>query len=418
MELPRATEHDARWILVRRARSAAITAGILWRPEGRELPPGIRIIFERCAQHRLISPTRCSRLRLYCVLGLLAASLGCSPAYVSRAGLEQLRIVWTRQPIDALLATSTLSAEERGRLELVRDVRTFAQEHLGLRVGGNYASFVRSRSTAALHVVTAAERFRLEPVSWWFPIVGRVPYKGYFDHKRAADEARRLERDGFDTRIFEAAAFSTLGWFDDPLFSNLLRLPDEALANLVLHELLHTTHFTPGHVAFAESFANFVGYRGAADFFARRGDDSSAARIEREWAAAIAFSDFLTSELDALANDYANGMTEAARQLRFRRIREAWANQADHEFYAGFSSEALNNASLLHLGVYHRDLRIFDRAWELYGNDLRATVDAVISATKVRRGVSDPYAAVYSLLHQQGLALERDQRSVSEASTR
>lgn len=405
-------------MIVVRESSVSDTPGIPWQLEGARLRPGSRFADEHDAKHYHVSSMQCSRLRVYCVLGFLVSWIGCSPAYVTRAGLEQARIVWTRQPISELLASPELSTEDRHRLELVREVRTFADRHVGLRVGGNYSTVVPSRSTAALHVVTAAERFRLEPVSWWFPIVGRVPYKGYFDRERAAAAAARLERGGFDTRIFAAPAFSTLGWFDDPLFSNLLRLPDEVLANLILHELLHTTYFTPGHIAFAESFASFVGYRGAVEFFAHRGELDRAASIEREWDAAIAFSEFLHNELDLLAGDYARGMNEEARQARFRRIRNRWANQSGSEVYAGFGPEPINNATLLHLSVYHRKLGVFEQAWKRHGSDLRKTVDAIITATKEQRGTLDPYLVLDGLVQPERLTLGEDQRPTSDASPR
>jgi predicted aminopeptidase len=213
----------------------------------------------------------------------------CSPAYVLRAGYEEAKILWRREPITRVLQDPNLDAETRAKLELVLAVRDFARDTLALRVGGSYASFARVDADQAVHVVTAAYRDRLVPYTWWFPIVGRIPYKGYFSEEAARAEAAALEQQGLDTAVRPSTAFSTLGWFDDPLLSTLLRYDRVALVETVIHELLHNTAYPAGQAAFNESFATFAGHRGAILFFAMRGDEALRRQAESAWQAALAF---------------------------------------------------------------------------------------------------------------------------------
>jgi predicted aminopeptidase len=122
-------------------------------------------------------------------LALLVSTAGCSPGYVLRAGYEEAKLLWRRQPITELLQQDTLDATTRRKFELVLRVREFAHNDLGLNVNGRYSTYATVDAAQLVHVVTAAERFRLEPYTWWFPIVGSVPYKGYFSEDEARAEA-------------------------------------------------------------------------------------------------------------------------------------------------------------------------------------------------------------------------------------
>ena len=140
---------------------------------------------------------------------------------IARAAYEEGRILWNRKPIDDVLARKDLSPDVRTKLETVLAVRKFAAEKLGENVGGAYKSIAPVDQSAIVYVVMAAPRDSLEPYTWWFPIVGRVPYRGYFDESDALAEAASLEAQGLDTMVRPSIAFSSLGFFDDPL-------PDES----------------------------------------------------------------------------------------------------------------------------------------------------------------------------------------------
>ncbi len=324
-------------------------------------------------------------------VAVLAIWPGCTPAYVMRAAYEEARILWRRQPIATLLAED-VDPEMRARLELTLSLREFARERLGLSVGGSYTTFARVDDHQVVYVLTAAPRDRLEPYTWWFPILGRVPYRGYFDRSDAQALADRLEREGYDTYVRPSIAFSTLGWFDDPLLSPLLRMPEEELAETIVHELLHSTIYVPGQVAFNESFASFVGYRGAIAFFASRGDVERAQRAAAMWADARAFSAALGRVAALLQGAYAAGIDMAERPALFAKAQAEFETiEWRTDWYRRVSQRPLNNAVIVHDRLYNDRLDLFERAYERLGYDLPATIARIQTAV---RGAPDAFAAL------------------------
>jgi predicted aminopeptidase len=321
-------------------------------------------------------------------------STGCAPAYVLRLAYEEARILWRRQPIESLLA-GDVDAHTRSQLELTLAVRQFAAADLGLSVRGSYASVARVDEGQVVHVVTAAPRDRLSPYTWWFPIVGHVPYRGYFDLADAEELVDGLEKEGYDTYLRPSVAFSTLGWFDDPLLSNLLRLEPARLAEVIVHELLHNTFYLHGHTSFNESFANFVGSRGAVTFFARRGNSSLEQRAAALWADNLQFSELLGEGLERLERAYASGVLPEERESLLRSLR---AGIERHDWRTGRSplgEKPLNNAVLVHYRLYNDRLALFERAYERNGEDLVATITWV---RKLVEKEADPYARLEIVL--------------------
>ncbi len=317
----------------------------------------------------------------------------CSPGYVLRAGYEEAKILWRRQPIEDMLKRDDLDAATRDKLELVLAVRVFAQDTLRLRVGDSYGSIARVDANQVVHVVSAAYQLQLQPHTWWFPIVGRVPYKGYFSENDAEAEAASLRRDGYDTYVRPSVAFSTLGWFADPLLSNLLRYDRATLANVIIHELLHNTSYIGGHADFDESFANFVGLRGAVQFFVTRGDTEAVQQATTEWGDALVFSDFLVRFTARLRQAYRAGTTLDDRERLFRAAQaEFRALPLQNRTYRDFVARPLNNAVILHDLMYSDRLQLFEDLFRQEDADLARTIQTVLGA--VREHAGDPFAAV------------------------
>ncbi|MGH7712473.1 MAG: aminopeptidase, partial [Gemmatimonadaceae bacterium] len=227
------------------------------------------------------------------------------PRYIARAVWEEGKILWRRTPIEQALSDSSRAPNEHAKLALVLAARAFASDSLGLPAGERFTQFSRVDRDTLVLLLSAARRDTLALHTWWFPIVGRVPYKGYFDFRDAFAAARDFERRGYDTDVRPASAFSTLGWFDDPLLSTTLRQDSIALVNTVVHELTHNRLFIKGQVEFNESLASFVGSRGAAAFFRVRGDSTALRVIEQRWEDEKARAAYVARLLAALDSAYA-----------------------------------------------------------------------------------------------------------------
>ena len=203
--------------------------------------------------------------------------------YLLRAGWEEGKILARRRPIAALAADPASPPGLRAKLALVLAARTFAHDSLGLATGQSFTTFSPLDRDTLVLVLSGAYRDRLKAHTWWFPVVGRVPYKGYFSFDEARRQERALAARGFDARLGAASAFSTLGWFNDPLLPPTLRADSLTLANTVIHELTHSTWYAPGGAVFNESFANFAGARGAEAFYRARGQGAAADVAAARW---------------------------------------------------------------------------------------------------------------------------------------
>ena len=325
----------------------------------------------------------------------------CSPLYVLKAGIAEARILRARRPIPEVILDSTTDERTRGMLVLALGAREFAIEQLRLDVGGSYTSFSQLDSDTPAHILSAARRDRLEPRTWWFPIVGRFPYKGFFDLDDALDAQQDLEEEGWDTYLRPTAAFSTLGWFKDPLLSTLLRRDDVDMVETIFHELSHNHLFVGGQVMFNESFAMFVGRVGAAQFFCTRqggGPDTvKCARARARWRDEILFSRFIDELVDDLVAVYSNPDLTTEEKLRERaslfaasrsRFRTEVQPTFEAQTFGGFLSTPLNNATLLSRMVYYHRLYDFDALLQAHDGKLE---DAVAALTEGSKDVTDPY---------------------------
>ena len=334
-------------------------------------------------------------------LALVAGCAACSPVYVVKAGIAEAKILRARQPIHEVLADSTVDPDTRAKLAWVVEARRFAAEELGIDVGDSYTMFTQlDRDTLAM-VVTAAYKDRLVPKTWWFPIVGNVPYKGHFSLQSALDEEASLAADGFDTWVRPTAAFSTLGWFNDPILSTALRTDEVEVVTTVIHELSHQHLFVPGHVGFNESFATFVGRVGAARFFCTReggGPDSiKCLRAQARWRDHQRFSDYLdgfVEELEAVYDDPGLSFDEKVERREqvfadaLDRFDAEVAPELEALTFGGFRNTPLNNATLMSRIRYYNRLRAFDAFLATHGGDLVAALDDL----EARAGsVDDPF---------------------------
>lgn len=188
----------------------------------------------------------------------------------------QLKIIWNTKKISELKEDANTPAKWIEKLALIEEIKNFAQDSLGLEVGENYSSFYDQKGKAILWNVTASPEFEIKAYQWKFPLVGSFPYKGFFDKKKAIHEQKQLDKQGYDTRISEVSAWSTLGILNDPVLSSMLNRSAGKLAELIIHESTHSTIYLKNNVQFNENIASFIGRKGAEKFLnAYFGEESS-----------------------------------------------------------------------------------------------------------------------------------------------
>ncbi len=178
----------------------------------------------------------------------------------------QLHVLANTKPVDQVLADLAYPDSLKQKIRLIQAIKQFAVDSLGLKPSKNYTTFYDQQGKPILWVVTASERYRLVGREWTFPVIGTFSYKGFFEKDRADSLVADLQREGLDTRINEVSAWSTLGFFHDPILSSMLDRREGALAELIIHELTHGTLFVKNSLEYNENLADFVGEYGALRF--------------------------------------------------------------------------------------------------------------------------------------------------------
>ncbi len=318
-----------------------------------------------------------------CVSGLMALPVlfGIDAGYYVHLARGQWNLLWNQVPIEHVLADEDLDPGTRERLELVVEIRRFAVRELGLEASDTYSRYCDVGPGPVIWALTVCPADRLEPVRWSYPIVGSAPYRGFFDRERGEAARSSYEADGYDTVLRPVGAFSTLGWFPDPMLSSMLRYSVADLADTVFHELMHATVWIPDHADFNETMASFVGRQGAKVWLDRRpaGQDSirvsEDARMDR-----VALRRMLgeaAARLDSLYGSATPRSLKLARKdsvisrLRGRLESESWRTSR----YKDFDRWTINNATLAIHRTYDRDSNLFDRVHTRLGSDLARTID-------------------------------------------
>ena len=347
---------------------------------------------------------------LVVLLYLLLAPTG---RYLVRAAWEEAKILARRQSIAAMVEDSATTPVVRQKLRTVLAARAFAAESIGLRAGRSFTSYSQLESDTLVLVLSGAYRDRLEAVTWWFPVVGRVPYKGFFDFGAARRAANDLVARELDVYLRPASAFSTLGWFNDPLVSTTLRADTLDLANTVIHELTHNTFYAPGQAVFNESFANFVGARGSRWFFLSRGQLAAADEEDARWSDEKLMARFWAQLHDAIDSAYKTHPGPDSARVRERiAARDTVYALARHELVHVLGPRLrtigprvlermrLDNAALMARRIYLTDLDLFDAVWQREGNDLKKTIARITELAKSQP--KDPYGALRRWLGARG----------------
>lgn len=186
--------------------------------------------------------------------------------YGVEQGLGQLKIVWNARPVEETMKDPQFPDSLKAKLSLIEEIRQFAIDSLGLKDTKNYRTVYDQKGKELMWVVTASEPFALKPKLWHFPVIGTVPYKGYFNIEKAKAEKEILEKGNWDVSVRNPGGWSTLGWFTDPILSGMLNRSEGDLASLIIHEMVHSTLWVKDSVDFNENLATFIGDTAAYDF--------------------------------------------------------------------------------------------------------------------------------------------------------
>ncbi len=310
------------------------------------------------------------------LLPLLLLLTGCSSlGYYAQLAEGQWQLLRARQPVAELLADPQQPAELRQRLRLAQDARAFASAQLALPDNRSYRLFADLKRPYVVWNLFATPEFSLEAQTHCFPIAGCVAYRGYFDEQRARGAAALLRGEGLDTEVAGVEAYSTLGWFDDPLLNGMLAWSDERVAALIFHELAHQRLYLPGDTAFNESFARFVEEEGLRQWRRARGLPPPPAHLQRQREQFVALVLASRGRLEAL---YAQPLDAEAlrgrKQAEFQRLRGEYAALRDGPWlgdrrFDGWFARPLNNARLLPFGLYEQWVPAFAALFAETGGD-------------------------------------------------
>jgi predicted aminopeptidase len=337
---------------------------------------------------------------------LLAASAGvlsltncAGPGYYMQAASGHWSLMRGREPIAEILEDEQTDPSLAEDLALATDIRQFAIDELGLPDSDSYRDFVRTGQDAVVWNVVAAPEFSLDPKQWCFLVSGCVPYRGYFDKNKAEDFAWKMARNSLDVSLSPAIAYSTLGWFSDPLLDTMLQYGDAQLAAYIIHEMAHQMLYVKGDTAFNESYASFVEQIGVRKWLSetRQGD------VLAQWLAmeeaARQFNALVQQTREKLRIEY--GSTHSPDDMRGNKesilddmkaryalmVNQDWGGR---DYYASWFSSDLNNAQLALINSYQGGECAFAGLYELAGGDI--TLFHALATEKARGSPADRVA--------------------------
>jgi len=290
-----------------------------------------------------------------------------------------------RQPLEKVLASDATDEEIKRKLQLLKDARVFAVAELGLPNNKSYSTFVKTDKRYVTWNVVATPEFSISPKTWCFPVAGCVSYRGYFDEADARAYAKGLDTDGFDTHVGGASAYSTLGWFDDPLLDTMLRGSDIRLTGILFHELAHQLLYIQDDSSFNEAFASFVEQQGVREWLRSEGKEETLPLYEKYLQRQVDFNNLLqqtrrdlislymslepVKDLDAEAREEIRLRKKAVFDTMLERYEvlkaERWGG---FEGYDNWFAREINNARLISVSTYLKWIPAFKSLFEESGS--------------------------------------------------
>ena len=317
--------------------------------------------------------------RRFALLLLIAVLSGCaSPLHYAQAISGQLEILAKRRPVEEALNDPATSALTKHQLKLAQRLRDFASQELALPDNHSYRRYADLDRPFAVWNVFATPELSVEPKQWCFIVAGCVPYRGYFARDKAEQFAASLKQNGYDVYVGGVPAYSTLGWFNDPLLNTFIHRSEAELAGLLFHELAHQKIYVNGDSAFNESFATVIELEGVKRWFQQSGNAKEAEAYRLKIQRREQFTALVLKHRTRLKEIYASGLSDAEKRLAkmqvFGELRNDYATlKADWGGYAVFDNwfaQDLNNAHLIAIGLYTRYVAGFQALLAQHGGDL------------------------------------------------
>lgn len=307
--------------------------------------------------------------------------------YLLMQASGQVEVLWNAVPLEDALASKDFDQEIKSNIQLINEIKSYAYTELGLQSEGLYETIYDQKGEDILWNLSACEPFKLKCVEWYFPIVGSVSYKGFFDLERAKKEEQLWIQKGMDTRIRPVNAWSTLGWFSDPILSNNLTHDKGRIVELFIHEITHTNIFIKDSLTFNENLASFIGEQGARMFMASKyGKESeeyiSYVQKEEDLQKFIQHCLNGLNRLDSLYNSFDRELTICAKKERKEQCIQQWVNELDtihffdgKSFQGRFTEKLPNNAFFMSFERYDSKKIQFERMLNAqFSGDLKAFI--------------------------------------------
>jgi predicted aminopeptidase len=298
--------------------------------------------------------------------------------------------------------------ETKEKIRFIQEVKRYGEEKLGLTRTKSYSKYFEVKGPV-LHVITASEKDCLQLYHWDFPITGTVTYKSFFTKEGALKEKRFLEGRGYDTFVQQAGAYSTLGWLKDPIFSSMLQWDEATLANLILHEMAHTSIYFKGQTDFNEQLATFAGNQGAIGFLIEKYGKESKEVVEaiRNQEDDLLFSRWIDQACQQLSNFYSK---EISRDEKIKGRKEIFCSLKGEfrkisfktDGYKNFEKLDINNAVLLAYRRYIHRLENFQAFYAYFENDLRRVMDFF---KEIRTSGEEPSSYLERWMKEKGISV-------------
>ncbi len=319
---------------------------------------------------------------------------GCSSInYYQHLLKGHLSLLSDRRPIEDVLKDNNTNETTKHKLGLILEARAFAQSHLGLKVGDHYTQYVDLKRNFVIWNIFAAPELSLTPKTWCYPILGCMGYRGYYTQSQAMSEAEALKQEGLDTYVGGVNAYSTLGWFEDPVLSNFLRYPDERLVGLIFHELAHQQVYIKNDTVFNESFATAVELEGLRLWFQSKDEDKFEAYAKQNHVRQT-FVNLINDTREELSNLYSSNQSDQSKRNNKRIILENLKAKYLAEVEKGNLSKAsatwfdeINNAKLNTVAFYHDWVPAFRQAFKKQGNNWPAFYEWVAKLGKQPKSI-------------------------------